>query len=78
MTSSNYFVGLMQESSIAVISFDMLCETLYHAQDDTDNKLTLQSLKDPASLYSFTAPLEITVSEIKQDVFHIFYEECET
>lgn len=77
VTSTNYFIGLTEESGVAVISFDMLCETMYHAQDDMNNELTLRLLRNPVSLYSFSAPLETTISEIDQDEFHIFYEECD-
>lgn len=77
VTSSNYFIGLTGESGVAVISFDMLCETMYYAQDDVNNELTLRLLENPALLYSFSAPLETIISEIIQDEFHIIYEECE-
>jgi len=77
VTSSNYFIGLVDESNVSVVSFDMLCETMWHAQDDPTNELTLRSLKDPMSLYSFGNPLNKVVSEINQNEFHIFYEEYE-
>lgn len=78
ITSSNYFIGLVNESNVAVVSFDMLCETMYYAQDDKTNEITVQSLTKPISLYSFGNTMKKVVSEIDQDEFHIFYEEYES
>lgn len=77
VTSNNYFSKVDILSNISVISFDMLCELLYYAQDDATNEFILQSLKDPISQYNFNKSSDIVISEIDNEKYQLFYEEYE-
>ena len=77
ITSSSLFTEFEKSSNISVISYDMLCESMSHANEEESIQIVEQALSDPYSLYNFSISEESVISQIIQDEFRIFYEEYE-
>lgn len=77
ITSSSLFLKFEKTSNVSIISYDMLCETMYHACGEESIQIAEKALTDPCSLYSFSISEESVISRILQDEYKIFYEEYE-
>lgn len=77
VTSNHYFSKIDVLSNISVIGFDMLCELLYYAQEDSTNEFIIKSLKDPIAQYNFNKSIDMVISEINTEEYQLFYEEYE-
>ena len=77
ITSSNYFMEIAKDSNVSVISYDMLCETMYHACESESIQIVEKALTDPCSLFEFIGIEEKVISRIILDEYKIFYEEFE-
>ncbi|MEN6328475.1 MAG: hypothetical protein ABFD18_19975 [Syntrophomonas sp.] len=77
ITSSSLFMELDESSNISIISYDMLCESMYHANEEESMLIVEKALTDPCSLYNFSFNEESVISRIIQDEYKIFYEEYE-
>ena len=77
ITSSSFFLALAKANNVSIISYDMLCETMYHANEEESIQIVEKALTDPCSLYSFPINEESVISQILQDEYKIFYEEYE-
>lgn len=77
ITSSSLFMEYEKSSNISIISYDMLCESMHHANEEESMLIVEKALTDPCSLYNFSISEESVISQILQDEYKIFYEEYE-
>lgn len=77
ITSSSLFLALAKANNVSIISFDMLYETMYHANEEESIHIVEKALIDPCSLYNLPINEESVISQILQDEYKIFYEEYE-
>jgi hypothetical protein len=72
ITSSSLFMEFEKSSNISIISYDMLCESMYHANEEESMIIVEKALTDPCSLYNFSISEESVISRIIQDEYKIF------